>query len=251
MINETISLDVLDIDNRTKLILGRNGITSVEHILRLSPHSLISIFGINKNRYLEILSALEQINIDVSQYRNYLSKKNKRKHSNTPYPENLLYEVFEFGTQFAPGYKEKLEKLIKTLPIKSQEVLKYRYKEHLSIQECCNKLNIKSLYSIEKREKRLIELLQQPQRAKYLISDIPFLTLEESAKLSIESIPIINAGFSVKTTDILLKEGYDTLGDIKENINTISSINNLGTSRYNEIINKLLMFGMPINTSNL
>jgi RNA polymerase sigma factor (sigma-70 family) len=222
--------------------LERAGITDVEEVLSLSPYKLYNIRGIGDKGYLELVDALEKLNINVDRFRYFLTASKrpfKSKNSNL-YPFNLINDISEVTfSHLTDDYESALNYIISTLTLEEKKIVDLRYKNYHTVNECAKILGV-SIGTVSKLQKRTIEKLRDTARSKYL-----FINSKFSISNAVEGTYIISLGLERKLEKQLTDLGYETVYDIINSLNTIKK--KLTITYYNKLLKALDRYGISIS----
>jgi DNA-binding CsgD family transcriptional regulator len=196
------------------------------------------------------------------------------------YPFNLAFRVFDDEYKARDISVNGLFRTLASLGEREQEVLRMRFDERLTLEQCGKRLDI-TRERIRQVEAKAIRKLRHPSRVREF-SSVPMTALAEKQadydRLAIEydrlakafelvtgkeasrntvetmakavdayNIPVDALGLSVRTYNALRRAGKDTLGDIAEMTESqLCKVRNLGAKSRKEVVDVLASYGLTL-----
>ena len=196
------------------------------------------------------------------------------------YPFNLAFRIFDDEYKARDISVNGLFKTLASLGEREQEVLRMRFDERLTLEQCGKRLGL-TKERIRQIEAKAIRKLRHPSRVREF-SSVPMTALaekqEELDRLMIEynrlakafelvvgkeanrdtvetmakaadvyNIPIDALGLSVRSYNALRRAGKDTLGDIAEMTERqLCKVRNLGAKSRKEVVDVLASYGLTL-----
>lgn len=196
------------------------------------------------------------------------------------YPFNLAFRIFDDEYKARDISVNGLFRTLASLGEREQEVLRMRFDERLTLEQCGKRLDI-TRERIRQVEAKAIRKLRHPSRVREF-SSVPMTALAEKQadydRLAIEydrlakafelvagkeasrdtvetmakavdayNIPVDALGLSVRTYNALRRVGKDTLGDIAEMTESqLYKVRNLGAKSRKEVVDVLASYGLTL-----
>lgn len=196
------------------------------------------------------------------------------------YPFNLAFRIFDDEYKARDISVNGLFRTLASLGEREQEVLRMRFDERLTLEQCGKRLDI-TRERIRQVEAKAIRKLRHPSRVREF-SSVPMTALAEKQadydRLAIEydrlakafelvagkeasrdtvetmakavdayNIPVDALGLSVRTYNALRRVGKDTLGDIAEMTESqLYKVRNLGAKSRKEVRDVLESYGLTL-----
>lgn len=201
-----------------------------------------------------------------------------------PWPENIITEMGikdVMGTEtYEPLTDDQIEGLwfaISTLKDNEEKVLKIRYEEHKTLEECGREMEL-SKERVRQMAKKGIRKLRHPSRSVYIREGYQaYLERKEQERIHLqkklnlmtdeermdflEGISVYEVGFSARSYNCLCRAGLRSLADVVRKVDEgneeivtgwgvrrkgLLSIRNLGRKSAMEILNKLEEYGVDV-----
>lgn len=196
------------------------------------------------------------------------------------YPFNLAFRIFDDEYKARDISVNGLFRTIASLGEREQEVLRMRFDERLTLEQCGKRLDI-TRERIRQIEAKAIRKLRHPSRVREFTS-VPMTalaekqadydrlafeydrlakafelvagkkaessTVEEIARAAdVFNIPVDDLGLSVRAYNALRRVGKDTLGDIAEMTESqLYKVRNLGAKSRKEVRDVLASYGLAL-----
>ena len=184
------------------------------------------------------------------------------------YPYNLLCDIFGLSyeeiiekTKDTQDLHRSIEYVLGSLTSKQYKALMYRYKCGYTLQACANEFGVSATY-IRQVIAKSLRILRSPSNTKFLLmgvqnlvakkdKEIYILTKKLDNKSSNNCILIDDLNLSIKTHNVLKRQGIDTVDDIfKIPYTKLINLPNFGDKALNELRSALNVYGYDILGEN-